>query len=69
MIDMVEFHPIRVGALDTLNRAFMFVSNIWKHALVIFLYKRKSFLLRRNVVSNILPVVGAAHTGIDCRGA
>ena len=41
LIDMVKFHPVRVGVLDTLNRALIFVSNIWKHAFVIFLYKRR----------------------------
>ena len=41
LINMVKFHHVRVRVLDNLNRALLFVSNIWKHALVMFFYERK----------------------------
>ena len=41
MMDIVKFHPTRVGVLDTLNWAVMLVSNMWKHALAMFLYNKK----------------------------
>ncbi len=36
-MDMVEFHLVRVGSLETLYCAPMFASNILKHALSMFL--------------------------------
>ncbi len=36
-MDMVEFHPVRVGLFETFYCAPMFASNILKHALSMFL--------------------------------
>jgi hypothetical protein len=41
MMDIVEFHPVRLALLDTLNCADTFASSMRKHALVIFVYDKK----------------------------
>ncbi len=39
MIDMLAFHPVRVGTLETLNWLETSSSNTWKHAHWMFLYE------------------------------
>ena len=40
MTVIVEFHPMRVGVLDTLNHTLTF-SSMWKHACAMFLKDKK----------------------------
>jgi hypothetical protein len=40
-MDIVEFHPVRDGVLETLNRVAILALNMRKHALALFLYDKK----------------------------
>ncbi len=40
LMDIVEFHPVRDGVVETLNWVAIFVSNMQKHARVMFLYDK-----------------------------
>jgi hypothetical protein len=44
LMDIVEFHPVRNGVLETLNWAAIFALNMRNHARAIFLYDKKYFL-------------------------